>query len=155
VIVYYECRCPLSLVLWIPLFLLLSPRARSLSPLPLLSTAADADFVDSMDAKNYVTVELEKPMGIVFEENEEEFGGIFVQSLKEGSKAEGMLQPGDQLVVVSGSKVSGLSFDDALGAIVDDESPKTKLVLFRGTAQQFYGPTGASQEWLDEFIASS
>lgn len=113
----------------------------------------DENFVDSMDAANYVSVELEKPMGIVFEENEEEFGGIFVQSLKEGSKAEGLLQPGDQLVAVSGTKVSSLSFDDALGAIVDDTSEKTKLVLFRGTAQQFYGPTGASQEWLDEFIS--
>lgn len=127
----------------------------TLSSLFITIAASDSDFVDSMDAKNYVTVELDKPMGIVFEENEEEFGGIFVQSLKEGSKAEGMLQPGDQLVVVSGNKVSGLSFDDALGAIVDDESPKTKLVLFRGTAQQFYGPTGASQEWLDELIASA
>ena len=114
--------------------------------------AVDDDFVDSMDPANYVTVELEKPMGIVFEENEEELGGIFVQSLKDGSKADGLLQPGDQLVAVSGTKVSGLVFDDALGAIVDDESPKTTLVLFRGTAKQFYGPTGASQEWLDEFI---
>lgn len=120
----------------------------------ITAAPTDDDFVDSMDAKNYVTVELEKPMGIVFEENEEEFGGIFVQSLKEGSKAEGLLQPGDQLVAVSGNKVASLSFDDALGAIVDDESPKTKLVLFRGTAPQFYGPTGASQEWLKEFLAT-
>lgn len=132
---------------------------RSHSPtfrhLHLTLLAVDSNFVDSMDAKNYVTVELEKPMGIVFEENEEEFGGIFVQSLKDGSKAEGILQTGDQLVSVTGKKVAGLSFDDALGAIVEDEAPKTKLVLFRGTAPQFYGPTGASQEWLDEFIASS
>lgn len=126
----------------------------SLLALSYSIVAEDADFVDSMDAANYVTVELEKPMGIVFEENEQEFGGIYVQSLKEGSKAEGTLQPGDQLVAVSGKKVSGLSFDDALGAIVDDESPKTKLILFRGTPKQFYGPTGASAQWLDEFIAS-
>lgn len=106
-----------------------------------------------MDPVNYVAVELEKPMGIVFEENEEEFGGIYVQSLKDGSKAEGLLKEGDQLVAVGAKRVSSLPFDDALGAIIDDESPKTKLILFRGTAKQLYGPTGASREWLEEFVA--
>lgn len=108
--------------------------------------------MDAMDEGNYIAVELEKPMGIIFEENEEEFGGIFVQSLKEDSAAQGLLQQGDQLVGVGPTKVASLAFEDALGAIVDDEAPKTKLLLFRGTAKQLYGPTGASQEWLDEFI---
>ena len=107
-----------------------------------------------MDPVNYVAVELEKPMGIVFEENDEEFGGIYVQSLKDGSKAEGLLKEGDQLVAVGNQKVSSLAFDDALGAIIEDNSPKTKLLLFRGTAKQLYGPTGASKEWLDEFVAN-
>jgi C-terminal processing protease CtpA/Prc len=106
-----------------------------------------------MDPVNYIAVELEKPMGIVFEENEEEFGGIFIQSLKEGSKAEGLLKEGDQLVAVGTKKVTALAFDDALGAIIDDVSEKTKLLVFRGSAKQLYGPTGASKEWLDEFVA--
>jgi len=113
------------------------------------------DFIDSMDAANYVAVELAKPMGIIFEENDEEYGGIFVQSLKEGGVAEknGNLKAGDQLVAVGTTKVSGVAFDDALGTIVDSETPLAKLVVFRGTAKQFYGPTGASQEWLDDFVA--
>mmetsp|Transcript_11006 Transcript_11006/g.13250 ORF Transcript_11006/g.13250 Transcript_11006/m.13250 type:complete len:218 (-) Transcript_11006:232-885(-) len=113
------------------------------------------DFIDSMDAANYVAVELAKPMGIIFEENDEEYGGIFVQSLKEGGVAEknGNLKAGDQLVAVGTTKVSGVAFDDALGTIVDSETPLVKLVVFRGTAKQFYGPTGASQEWLDDFVA--
>ena len=45
------------------------------------AAAAGVDFVDSMDETQYVTVELGKPMGIVFEENDDDFGGIFVQSL--------------------------------------------------------------------------
>jgi C-terminal processing protease CtpA/Prc len=107
-----------------------------------------ANYVDSMD-------ELSKPMGIVFEENDSEYGGIFVQSLKEGGAAgvNGVLQEDDQLVAVNKKKVSGLSFDEALGAIVDSEGDSTKLVIFRGRSKQLYGPTGASQEWLEEFVA--
>ena len=41
-----------------------------------------------MDEKNYISVGLEKPMGIVFEENDEKLGGIFVLSLSEGGVAE-------------------------------------------------------------------
>mmetsp|Transcript_6693 Transcript_6693/g.8663 ORF Transcript_6693/g.8663 Transcript_6693/m.8663 type:complete len:204 (-) Transcript_6693:259-870(-) len=117
--------------------------------------AAQVDFVDSMDESNYVSVQLAKPMGVVFEENDSDFGGIFVQSLKEGGIAaeNGVLQEGDQLVSVNTVKVSGLSFDDALGAIVASEGENTKLLLFRGDAKQFYGKTGASQDWLNEFIS--
>uniref|UniRef100_A0A7S3DN85 PDZ domain-containing protein n=1 Tax=Entomoneis paludosa TaxID=265537 RepID=A0A7S3DN85_9STRA len=115
---------------------------------------ANVDFVDAMDETNYVAVELAKPMGIVFEENDSDYGGIFVQSLKEDGIAaqNGVLQEGDQLVAVNTVKVSGLPFDDALGAIIDSEGETTKLVLFRGDAKQFYGKTGASQDWLDDFV---
>ena len=120
-----------------------------------LIPAVAADFVDSMDESNYIAVELAKPMGIVFEENDSEYGGIFVQSIKEDSNAakNGVLKDGDQLVAVNKEKVNGMAFDDALGTIVDAEGETTKLLLFRGNAKQFYGPTGASQEWLDEFVS--
>ena len=93
-------------------------------------------------------------MGIVFEENDADHGGIFVQSIKEDGVAAkvGGIQEGDQLVGVNNKKVSGLTFDDALGAIVESTSDQTKLTFFRGSAKQLYGPTGASQKWLDEFI---
>ena len=107
-----------------------------------------------MDEGNYVAVELTKPMGIVFEENDDDFGGIFVQSIKEGGAADtnGVLMEGDQLISVGTTPVHGLPFDDALGTIVSAEEEKVKLVLFRGAAKQFYGPTGASKEWLSSFI---
>eukprot|EP00979_Chaetoceros_neogracilis_P007052 scaffold1465_cov222-Chaetoceros_neogracile.AAC.1 len=116
---------------------------------------APANFVDAMEEANYVTSSLPKPMGIVFEENDEEFGGIFVLSLSEGGSAEtdGTIKPGDQLVAVNTQKVAGNKFDDALGVIVDSETEMTKLVFFRGNEAQFYGPTGASKDWLDDFIA--
>jgi hypothetical protein len=115
-----------------------------------------------MDERNYVAVELTKPMGIVFEENDAEYGGIFVQSLKERGAAALLLQPGDQLIAVNTVNVAGVPFDEALGTIVatttagssnDDATGTTKLVLFRGSAKQFYGPTGAGKAWLDEFVA--
>jgi len=119
--------------------------------------AAPENFVDAMDESNYVSTSLSKPMGIVFEENDEESGGIFVISLSEDGAAEkdGTVKPGDQLVAVNEIKVSGMAFDDALGCIVDATTEKTKLTFFRGTEKQLYGPTGASKEWLDEFIAST
>jgi hypothetical protein len=63
------------------------------------------------------------------------------------------LQEGDQLVAVHKKKVSGMAFEDALGAIVGSEGDSAKLLIFRGRSKQLYGPTGASQEWLDEFVA--
>jgi len=117
--------------------------------------AAPADFLDAMDEGNYIAVELVKPMGIVFEENDDDFGGIFVQSIKEGGAADanGVLMEGDQLIVVGTSAVNGLPFDDALGTIVSAEAEKVKLTVFRGPAKQFYGVTGANQEWIASFSA--
>jgi len=131
--------------------------AKSESPKKeVVGSKQPSSFVDSMDTTNYLTVELEKPMGIVFEENDDSIGGIFVFEISEGSNADtdGALKPGDQLVAVGDKKVSGLSFDEALGTIIDSTDEKTKLVLFRGPSEFLYGPTGASQEWLDEFISS-
>jgi len=107
-----------------------------------------------MDEANYVAVMLEKPMGIVFEENDDDFGGIFVQSIKEGGNADtnGVVMEGDQLVAVGTKAVHGLSFDDALGTIVDAKEDKVKLVFFRGNSNQLYGPTGASKDWLATFV---
>ena len=41
-----------------------------------------------------------------------------------------------------------------MGEIVDATTDKTTLTFFRGTEKQLYGPTGASTEWLEEYIAS-
>jgi len=118
---------------------------------------APSNFVDSMDDANYVTTSIGKPMGIVFEENDEEYGGIFLLSLKEGGNGEqnGQLKPGDQLIAVDGKQVSGLSFDDALGTIVDSGNSEVKMTFFRGAPEMFYGPTGASKDWLEEFLSKA
>jgi len=119
-----------------------------------VGSKAPVDFVDSMDTGNYVTTSLKKPMGIVFEENDSKFGGIFILEITEGSSADedGVVQPGDQLVSCGEKKVSGMPFEDALGTIIDSKEDSTKLTFFRGPAKFLYGPAGASQDWLDEFI---
>ena len=108
-----------------------------------------------MDENNYIGVSLSKPMGIVFEENDSEYGGIFVQSVTEDGPAakNGMVQTGDQLVTVGTTNVSGLDFDDALAAIIGSEGDTTSLTLFRGNVKQFYGPTGPSKDWLTALSA--
>ena len=108
-----------------------------------------------MDPKNYVITSLPKPMGIVFEENDSNVGGIFVLEVNAGSSAEqdGTIRPGDQLVAVGSKKVSGLQFEEALGEIIASEEESVKLVFFRGPAKFLYGAAGASQDWLDEFVA--
>lgn len=119
--------------------------------------AIPSDFVDAMDEGNYMSAEITKPMGIVFEENDPDTGGIFVLSISEDGAAEanGVLKTGDQLVAVNNQKVIGLPFDVALGAIVETETEHTKLTVFRGPSSQLYGPTGASKAWLDEFLEGS
>mmetsp|Transcript_6392 Transcript_6392/g.10495 ORF Transcript_6392/g.10495 Transcript_6392/m.10495 type:complete len:202 (-) Transcript_6392:144-749(-) len=131
--------------------------AKKEAPQGVVGSQEPTDFVDSMDAKNYITTSLTKPMGIVFEENDTEFGGIFVLEISEGSSAEvdGTVRPGDQLVSVGQSKVSGMQFEEALGTIIDSTDSEIDLVFFRGPANFLYGPAGASQEWLDEFIKGS
>lgn len=117
-------------------------------------STAPKDFVDSMSTENYIIASLAKPMGIVFEENDAEFGGIFVLEVTEDSiaAADGTVRPGDQLISVGGKKVSGLQFEEALATVIDSAEEKTGLVFFRGPAKFLYGPAGASQEWLDDFI---
>lgn len=121
-----------------------------------VASKVPSNFIDSMDASNYVSVEIAKPMGIVFEENDNDLGGMFLLSMKEGGHASenGNLKPGDQCVAVGNKQVHGLDFDSALGVIVDSEEDVVKLVFFRGSADMLYGPTGASKEWLDEFLSS-
>ena len=63
-----------------------------------------------MDEANYICASLTKPMGILFEENDANIGGIFVLSLTENSVAQGVVKPGLQLVDVNYVKVAGLPF---------------------------------------------
>jgi len=118
--------------------------------------SADA-FIDSMDEASYIVAKLKKPMGIVFEENEPQIGGVFISSVEAGGNAaeSGALQPGDQLVSVGATSVRGMDFDAALDAVRNFKADTVPLLVFRGESQYLYGRLGPSEEWLGPFLAKT
>ena len=116
-----------------------------------------AAYIDPTDKANYFTVELPKPMGIAFVENDRDCGGVYVDEvLAEGSakSKNAPLLKGDQLVGVDALAVIGADFDQAIAAIKQTESETTKLTFFRGPTAFLYGPTAPSPEWYAEFLGS-
>ncbi|KAL1508132.1 hypothetical protein AB1Y20_007720 [Prymnesium parvum] len=107
-------------------------------------------FIDPNKPENYLSLELSKPMGIAFIENEGDCGGICVEGvLEEGSASSSSvpLQEGDQLVAVNSVLVLGNDFDSALDTIKNTEGETVKLTFFRGPTSFLYGPTAPSAEW--------
>jgi len=114
-----------------------------------------AAYIDPNDATNYFSVELPKPMGIAFVENEGECGGVYIDEvLSEGSAASAAspLQRGDQLVGVDVTPVIGNDFDTALDVIKAASGDMTKLTFFRGPTAFLYGPTAPKEEWYKESL---
>ena len=77
---------------------------------------------------------LTKPMGLVFEENDAQLGGIYVSEVSEGGAAAtaGTVAPADQLVAVDGVSTRGASFDDAMDLLVAASEGGVALQLARG-----------------------
>eukprot|EP00931_Biecheleriopsis_adriatica_P115860 TRINITY_DN91611_c0_g1_i1.p1 TRINITY_DN91611_c0_g1~~TRINITY_DN91611_c0_g1_i1.p1 ORF type:complete len:460 (+),score=91.06 TRINITY_DN91611_c0_g1_i1:13-1392(+) len=120
--------------------------------LPLVD--GDAAFVDATEESNYVTVSLEKPLGIRFAENENNVGcGVEIFDIQPGSNAERSehLQSGYQLIVAGGVPVHGLPLEDAIKPIQDGKE-RIQLTFFKGGAELFYGLLGPSSSWLSTFL---
>lgn len=153
------------------------PDPNNSSSNPSQSPEQQAAFVDAMDKSNYVTVNLPKPMGVVFEENDTQtvnkpkaadaeidtpvqtstlLRGVYVFDLVDGGVAasNGILVKGDQLIEVAGESVTRLGFDEVIAKIKASGEGEVRLSFFRGTVDQLYGPTGASEQWIREFIGS-
>ena len=84
---------------------------------------------------NTFSVSLPKPLGLMLEERVAgASGGVEVGSTVEGSAAEkcGLLQPGDVLLRVGETDVSGMSFDEVMEALVGTPSP-VSLTMARAT----------------------
>lgn len=90
-----------------------------------------------------IEVEIPKPMGIVFEENDSG-GGLYVFELVEGNAAKSaVIEAGDNLVAVEGSSVVGLSFDAAMDKLMA-APPVAALTFFRGDLSDMAPPTAAA-----------
>ena len=109
--------------------------------------------LDPMSEDSYISVRLTKPIGIRFEENYSNFGGVFVADINSEFSCSS-IRRGYQLVAVGEKRVSGMDFDQAvMEPIVDNVEEDVMLVLFKGSAECLYDKTsGASEEWLDSFV---
>lgn len=114
----------------------------------------DDPFVDPSVDENYVTIVLDKPLGIEFVENtEEQGGGVVVGEVRPGYSAFGcdQIREGYQLIVADEKPVHGLSFDDAIDPIAAKQGA-IKLTFFVGEADHFYGKYRPTEEWLASFF---
>eukprot|EP00984_Skeletonema_dohrnii_P022678 scaffold11770_cov67-Skeletonema_dohrnii-CCMP3373.AAC.1 len=118
---------------------------------------ASTSPVDPMNVDSYISVHLPKPIGIRFEENDSDYGGVFVADIdsKFSAAADGSIRRGYQLIAVGEKRVSGMDFDEAvMQPIVDNNEAEVTLVFFTGSAACLYHlSSGASEEWLDTFVA--
>ena len=112
-----------------------SPSFPPMSPLTMSPSTIISSF---NEPPNPFTVYLAKPMGIVFEEDDDEghqgsnsSSGIFVVEIHKGSPAEsvGILHVGDQLLSVGGVHVASL--EEALLAIKSSMNERVKLMFYR------------------------
>uniref|UniRef100_A0A7S2V295 peptidylprolyl isomerase n=1 Tax=Fibrocapsa japonica TaxID=94617 RepID=A0A7S2V295_9STRA len=89
----------------------------------------------------FLDITIPKPMGILFEENDSNFGGLYINSINEdGAAAKTELKAGDQLVEVQGEDVKGYTFDKAMDALVAGPAEGTQIKIFRGDAAELYNP---------------
>ena len=120
----------------------------------IIASRDDLDpFMDSMDEMNYVTVSLAKPLGLEFVENADDEGnGVMIDKVAANSNADqtGLLRAGYHLIFVDGRPVHGLSFDDAIEAIIEAEG-NVKLTFFTGEGDYFYGEFKPETDWLENF----
>jgi len=114
----------------------------------------DDPFVDSNDAESYITVMLDKPLGIEFIENAaDEGGGVGIGEVRPGfsGHASGLLEGGYHLVAVGNMPVYGFTFEDALKPIIENEGA-VKMTFFKGDPAFFYGEFRPDAVFLENLL---
>lgn len=108
------------------------PGSRQRAGVPMACTPfrSDDEF-DYFRRTKELTVELTKPLGAVLEETAA--GGVAVEDIVEGGSAmeTGLLKKRDRLLDISGTDVSGASFDEVMEVLGGAEDPLT-LSVSRG-----------------------
>jgi len=115
---------------------------------------ADDPFVDSNDAESYITVLLDKPLGIEFVENAaEEGGGVGIGEVRPGfsGHTSGLLEDGYHLVAANDTPVYGFTFEDALKPIIESEG-RVKMTFFKGDPAFFYGEFRPDAVFLENLL---
>ena len=131
-----------SIFLGLLLLLLQGSNAFTTSTLPYAtSTSSTCLFarsnLDKLEDVGYY-VNVQKPLGVVFEENVEPYLGIKAADVEVGSEGSRVgIRVGDQLMAVNGDICIGDVFDSALSLLIGSP-PKMKLLLYRGNVRDLY-----------------
>lgn len=90
----------------------------------------------------YLEVILQKPMGIVLEENDPKIRGVYVKSLSQGgaAAASGKIQAGDHLVSVQGASVLGKDLDTVLATVGNAPAEGVQMQFYRGALGDVINP---------------
>lgn len=85
---------------------------------------------------------LQKPMGIVLEENDPKLRGVYVKSLSQGgaAAASGKIQAGDHLVAVQGEVVTGKDLDMVLATVGNAPAEGVQMKFYRGSLGDVINP---------------
>jgi len=106
----------------------------------VLRNAADNDNNDMMDMAAQIGyfVSVEKPLGVIFGENEDPYNGLVIDDVEPGLNGGAAgLRVGDQLLSVNGKPVIGSDFDSVMNLLVSAEG-SMELGLYRGTVRMLY-----------------
>lgn len=100
---------------------------------------------DSIADIGYLVPSIQKPLGVVFSENEAPYYGLVVEDVEPGL-AGGVagLRKGDQLLSVNQQIVIGEAFEAVMDTLRTAPDPM-QMTLFRGTARQLYMILGNRQ----------
>mmetsp|Transcript_15994 Transcript_15994/g.19213 ORF Transcript_15994/g.19213 Transcript_15994/m.19213 type:complete len:225 (-) Transcript_15994:107-781(-) len=84
------------------------------------------------------TVQVTKPLGVIFGENPEPTLGLRVDDVTEAQNgAIAGIRAGDQLVAVDGESVVGCDFDEAMDLLINADS-QVQVQLFRGDVRSLF-----------------
>lgn len=153
----YASKIPIVFKKDIPDVLNKNPDKRSIhvdhSELYDLDTAfsedTDAVISNPFNIYNYGWVNIEKPMGILFQENKVVGGACVINIIKKGNAdREGLVKIGDQLVAVENKTVVGKSLK-VVFEYLNRTPSTTKFIVYRGTGESLYSSDGPSFDWID------
>lgn len=114
-----------------------NPLGVSKSTQALPSTFLSAARIEDFEDIGY-TVKVKKPLGVVFEENSQPYGGLRVVDIEIGSEGGRVgMKYGDQLLAVNGEICIGDDFDTAMG-LMKKSPDNMELLLFKGPPKNLY-----------------
>merc|ERR1719253_1530217 len=121
------------------LLLLASSQAFTTLPTPSVSSPTAIPAMDTSDVEDVgYSATVQKPIGVIFGENKEPYGGLRVDEVELGTEGSRVgLRVGDQLLAVNGDLVIGDSFDGAM-SLLQSAPKRVKLLMYRGNVASLY-----------------